>query len=261
MSVVTLLTDFGDEDAYVAEMKGVILGIVEDMRIVDISHKVTPYSIDEGAFLLLTVVPYFPKGTVHVAVVDPGVGTSRRGIVVETETCTFVGPDNGLLIPAAKRCGVFRVFEITNTGYMLPSKTHTFHGRDVFAPVAAYIAKGVDVEEIGRRIEDYVDFDFNFVVKNEKIISKVLHVDRFGNVVIGVNDDFVVKRFRYGEKIRFLVKGREYVAPFLKSYGFVEKNELLLTVGGTGFLEVSVNQGSAAEKLDVEVGEVFTLFL
>lgn len=262
MGVVTLLTDFGEKDAYVAEMKGVILGIVEDVRIVDISHKVTPYSIDEGAFLLLTAVPYFPEGTVHVAVVDPGVGTDRRGIIVETEVCTLVGPDNGLLIPAAKRCGSFNVFEITNREYMLSSKTHTFHGRDVFASVAGYLAKGVDAEEMGRRIEDYVEERF-FILEEmtEETMVRVLHVDRFGNIVTNLKGDAVLKQVKYGDRIKVSINGKEYVMPFLKSYGFTGRGEFLLTVGGTGFLEVAVNQGSAAKSLDVEVGGTFTLFL
>ncbi|HID25101.1 MAG TPA: hypothetical protein EYP23_01365 [Thermoplasmata archaeon] len=262
MKVVTFLTDFGEKDTYVAEMKGVILGITRDVKIVDITHQVTPHSVEEGAFLLLTAVPYFPQGTIHVAVVDPGVGTERKGIIVKTRVCTLVGPDNGLLIPVAKKLGDFKVFEIINKKYMLPSITHTFHGRDVFAPVAAYLAKGVDAGDIGRETKSYLHHDFDAVRKVDgRITGRVVHIDRFGNVVTNIDGDIVLRYLRYGGKTWFSVSNKKHRAPFVKAYGFVEKNETLLTVGGTGFLELSINQGNAAEKLNVKTGDSVTLFL
>jgi len=140
MNIITFLTDFGINSNYVAQMKGVTLSLV-DATLIDITHDVAPHDIREGAFILRSTAPYFPIGTIHVAVVDPGVGTDRRNILITTKSQILVGPDNGLLLPAARMLGDFIVYEITNKKYMLGSVSNTFHGRDVFAPVAAYIAK------------------------------------------------------------------------------------------------------------------------
>ena len=148
MKLMTLLSDFGNKSNYVSQMKGVALSIT-DTRIEDISHEITPHNIREGAFVLKTSVQYFPVGTVHVAVVDPGVGTARKGLVIATRTQILVGPDNGLLIPAASSMGDFTVYEIANPNIMLNSVSNTFHGRDIFTPVAAHILNGLPFEQIG----------------------------------------------------------------------------------------------------------------
>jgi len=255
MKTITLLTDFGEKDTYVAQMKGVILSICRDANIIDITHEIIPQNIEEGAFLLMNTVSFFPKNTIHVAVVDPGVGTDRRGIVIETEDFKLVGPDNGLLIPSAKKYSRFRVFEITNQNYLLPSKTHTFHGRDVFAPVAAYLAQGIGIESVGEEIYDYVDLDIWVgEIKEDRIVGKIMHIDRFGNAITNIEGKTILEHLEYGSRVLISVESREYEMPFVKSYGFVGKGEKLLTIGGNGFLEISMNQGNASQEMELKIG-------
>ena len=262
MRTITLLTDFGLRDSYVAQMKGVIYSIAENVRIVDITHDVSPQNIEEGAFLLYTSIPYFPKDTIHLAVVDPGVGTSRKGIVIDCGDYILVGPDNGLLIPSAKRRKDFTVYEIKNRNILLDKITHTFHGRDVFAPVTAHIAKGMALEEVGEVIEDYVDLDLDLgKVLDNKIIGKIMHVDRFGNLVTNIEERIIEKFMRYGDEVDLVARNRRYRIRFLKSYGFAERGELFATIGGMGFLEISVNMGSAKERIGVNIGDGITLIL
>ncbi len=262
MKVITLLTDFGLKDPYVAQMKGVILSIAKDVKIIDISHEVHPQNIEQGAFLLYTSIPYFPKGSIHVAVVDPGVGTSRRGIIIDCKDYTLVGPDNGLLVPAARRCENFKVYEIVGKKYTLDKITYTFHGRDVFAPIAAYIANGISLADIGREIEDYVDFNLEFgKVCEDKINGKIFHIDRFGNLITNIEEGLIKRYIEYGERIDLIIKGRKYRVKFLKSYGYSKEGEILLTIGGIGFLEISVNKGSASRELGASIGDRVTLVL
>lgn len=262
MKVITLLTDFGLKDPYVAQMKGVILSIAKDVKIIDISHEVHPQNIEQGAFLLYTSIPYFPKGSIHVAVVDPGVGTSRRGIIIDCKDYTLVGPDNGLLAPAARRCENFKVYEIVGKKYTLDKITYTFHGRDVFAPIAAYIANGISLADIGREIEDYVDFNLEFgKVCEDKIEGKIFHIDRFGNLITNVEESLIKRYIEYGKEIDLIIKGRKYRVKFLKSYGYSKEGEILLTIGGIGFLEISVNKGSASRELGASIGDRVTLVL
>ncbi len=159
MKIMTFLTDFGTRNTYVAQMKAVALSL-SDATLIDITHDVAPHDVREGAFLLQTAAPDFPVGTVHVAVVDPGVGTSRKGIVITTKSQILVGPDNGLLLPTARALGSFTVYEITNPKYMVSPISPTFHARDIFTPVAAHIVEGVSFEDIGSQIDDVVDLYF-----------------------------------------------------------------------------------------------------
>ena len=188
MGIITFLTDFGTSDSYVSQMKGVVLSIT-DTRIIDITHEIKPQDINEGAFVLQNVVKYFPIGTVHVAVVDPEVGSNRKGIIVTTINQIFVGPDNGLLIPAARNLGDFIVYEITNEKYMLNSISSTFHGRDIFSPVAANIINGVPFERIGKRIKNFFNLEFEKAkIENRLANGKILHIDKFGNIDILINN-------------------------------------------------------------------------
>jgi len=257
MKIITLLTDFGTGSSYVAQMKAVILGIIENVNIIDISHSITPQAIEEGAFVLATSIPYFPEGSIHVGVVDPGVGTERRGIIVKTKHHILVGPDNGLLIPAARRLGEFEVYEISNKRYMLKNISSTFHGRDIFAPVAAYIAKGILIEKIGKKIEDFVDMDpFSEVdFSNSKLSGKVVYVDNFGNIITNINGNKLLNKKKFDEELKIILGGRKYRVRFVKSFGFVKKGELLITVGSSGFIEISINQGNEAVELGVKKGE------
>lgn len=242
--VITLLSDFGD--MYPASMKGVILAINPEADIVDISHSVPQYNVRAGAFMLMTIAEYFPSETVHVAVVDPGVGTERRSIAVraESERCGihyFVGPDNGLLIPAASSIGEFEVYEITNKNLVRKSISSTFHGRDIFAPVGAHISRGLNISDVGRQIFDFVDLDFGNGIKIDgSLQGKTIFIDSFGNIVTNVSSDIV--DFQPGDMLEI----QEKRIPFYSSYGFCKKDEPLALIGSHGYLEIAVNMGNAA---------------
>jgi S-adenosylmethionine hydrolase len=255
MKLLTFLSDFGTKSNYVSQMKGVALSLT-DARIVDITHDIAPQDIREGAFVLMSSIRHFPVGTVHVAIVDPGVGTERRGIVITTQTQILVGPDNGLLIPAARNLGDFTVYEITNPNLMLKTVSYTFHGRDIFTPVAAHILNGVMFDQIGPIINDFVNLDFGqFEVTEKTATGKIIYIDSFGNMVTNI-DGFRLKQFlKYDEKIMLFIGDKRLKIPFVKSYNFVKKGEFLATVGSSNLLEISLNQGNAAKNLRVKNDE------
>ena len=204
MSIISLLSDFGQKDPYVAEMKAVILSINPQARIVDITHEVEKFNIRMGAFILASATPYFPPNTVHVAVVDPGVGTERRSIIVETKRGFYVGPDNGLLMLAAHKEGIVKVYHIDNPKYMLSRVSRTFHGRDIFAPAAAHLAAGTNPFEFGPAIEDYVFPEFvKSQAKRGEVVGEVLHIDGFGNIVSNISvEDLESAGFREGYSLQ-----------------------------------------------------------
>lgn len=253
MKILTFLTDFGSNNSYVAQMKAVALTL-SDVNIIDIAHNITPHNILEGAYILLTSVPYFPNGTVHVAVVDPGVGTNRRGLVITTRTQILIGPDNGLLIPAAKYLGVFTVYEIANPDLLLSPISNTFHGRDIFTPVAAHILNGVSFSEIGSVINDFTDLDFGkFEILDKTVIGSVIFVDSFGNIITNIDGNYLKKLVSYDEQIMVFIGGKQYKIPFVKSYDFSKKGDLVATIGGSNFFEIAVNMGSAAKKIGFNI--------
>jgi S-adenosylmethionine hydrolase len=255
MKIITFLTDFGMKSGYVAQMKGVASSIT-DARFVDITHDIRPHDIREGAFVLQTTVSHFPVGSVHVAVVDPGVGTDRKGIIVTTKSHVLIGPDNGLLMPAAHYLGDFTVYEITNSRYLLNFISNTFHGRDVFAPVAAHITNGVAFEKIGRKTSDFVDMDFGRGEINDKTATgKVIYIDRFGNIITNIEGIKLVEVLGYGKKIMVSIGDKQKEVIFVKSYGFVKKGQILATIGSSNYIEIGINKGDAAEKLNVKPDE------
>ena len=253
MTIITLLTDFGLKSGYVSQMKGVIASISPSSNIIDITHDVTPQNIREAAFILQSSISYFPIGSIHIAVVDPGVGTSRRGIVVITKKHVFVGPDNGILMPAAHMIGDFIVYSIENKEYMLDNISTTFHGRDIFAPIAAHISKGIPFESIGPRIHDYIDLQlWKAVFSENAVYSTVLHVDRFGNIITNIDKDRFQNIVKFGEEITVAIGGEEYKLRFVETYASAERDELLAVIGSSNFIEISMNHGNAAEKLNVK---------
>ena len=244
------------KDPYVAEMKAVVLSICSDAHIIDISHGVEKFDVHMGAFILASAAPYFPDSTVYIAVVDPGVGTERRPIVVETRRSFLVGPDNGLLILAAKREGVRHVYVIENSEFTLPKASKTFHGRDVFAPVAANLARGRLPSEVGPEIDGY--FCPRYAkpsVKGSSLIGEVLHVDDFDNVITNISEENL-NRLGAKRSVSLLVKlGRRVTkVRYCSAYGEVGVGGLLAVIGGHGFLEIAVNQDSAVEKLKTKAG-------
>lgn len=259
MKLITILTDFGTKNGYVAQMKGVISSIT-DAIIIDVSHDISSHNILEGAFVLRNSISYFPTGTVHIAVIDPGVGTDRKCIFITTEKQILIGPDNGLLIPAARLIGNFQVYEITNEKYMLSNFSNTFHGRDVFAPVAAHILNGVKFSDIGKKINDFIDLKFDYAIKKEKeIIGKIVYIDNFGNLITNIDKDNILSVFDFNTKINFLIKNKSITIPFVKSYGFVKKDQLLTTIGSNNFLEISQNNGNASNKLKLKLNDEIKL--
>jgi S-adenosylmethionine hydrolase len=253
--LITLLSDFGD--VYPASMKGVILGIHQDANIVDISHSIPRHDIRTGAFVLMTTAKYFPTGTVHIAVVDPGVGTTRRPIAARARSPDgdihfFIGPDNGLLIPAARSIGKFEVYEITNRKLFRKNVSSVFHGRDIFAPVGAHISNGLEIEDVGVEIFDFIDLDFGAGIQTaETFLGKVIFIDPFGNIVTNISSDGL--ELNSGDILE--IEGIK--VPFLNSYGFCKEGEPLALIGSHGFLEIAVNQGNAArffnKKIDDEI--------
>ena len=246
--IITLTTDFGTRDAYVAAMKGVILGIARDVPIVDVSHDVAAHDVTEGALALEAAVPFFPEGSVHLAVVDPGVGTARRGLAIVTDAARFVGPDNGLFTPFLERPG-WRAFELTAAEYRLRAVSRTFHGRDVFAPAAAHLALGVAPERLGPRVEDPVRLHWPSVRETHGAVAgTVLHVDRFGNLVTSIRaesfESFGAITVRFG--------GR--ALPFVGTYGDLTPGQAGALVGGSGRLEIAVREDSAAARLRARRG-------
>jgi len=255
MKILTFLSDFGQRSSYVAQMKAVALSI-SDVEIIDISHNISPQNIREGAYLLKSTVPFFPSGTVHVAVIDPGVGTERRGIVIATKTQILVGPDNGLLIPAAEHLGNFEVYEIKNQNLLMNNISNTFHGRDVFTPVAAHILNGLYFEKIGQKIFDYKTInlkDYKFDDKTAE--GKVLYIDDFGNIITNIEGHEIKKQIQLNKKIMLYLGKDQLNIPFVKTYGEVDKDKTLATIGSSNYLEISINMGNAKEKYKTKIGD------
>lgn len=260
MIQVGLLTDFGLKGPYVSELKCAVLegANPSKIEIVDISHSVEKHSILEGAYVLYAASRSFAKGSIILGVVDPGVGTERKAIIVKSKSRFYVGPDNGLLIPSARADGNFDVFEITIKLMALKRISEVFHGRDVFAKAVNLLIKGKSVEQLGEPLKEYVNLDlFRYEVVEDELKGIVLFIDDFGNVITNISSsNEMCKRAKYFE---VLTKERVLSAKFVKSYGFVAAGELLITTGSHGLLEIAVNRGSANEILNVRTGDVISL--
>jgi S-adenosylmethionine hydrolase len=256
--IVTLTTDFGSS-AYVAAMKGVLLDINPDLVVVDLAHDVAPQDVRQGAFALYTAAPHFPFA-IHVGVVDPGVGTDRPALAIACEGALFVGPDNGLLVPAARRMGIKALYRLTNETYFRRPVSATFHGRDVFAPAAAHLSLGEKLSRMGEATTTFVDLDFGVPTRtDEGLAGAVICTDRFGNVVTNVPADVLEGAGMAGPTFAVRVGDHDLDVPFLRTYGDAPPGEVLATVGSSGFLELAVNRGSAAERLGVRGGEPLLL--
>lgn len=263
MPVITLLTDYGIKDSYVAEVKGAILKINPEATIVDISHDVGNYDIESGAFHLARAAPYFPDGTVHVGVVDPGVGGTRKPIIVKTSSAWFVGPDNGLMAPAAERLEVEAIWEITNSEMLPPRVSDVFDGRDVFGPTGAYLSVGVPPDKLGTEISDMIRLPaYTPRLDGDTVHAQVIHVDGFGNLVTNVTYETLEKIGASGDvRFKVVVRGHEFDIPYARRFSAVPEGEPLLLVAGGGYLEISVNQGNAAEHMGLGKGDKVTLQL
>jgi hypothetical protein len=259
--IITILTDFGTRDPYLGSMKGVILSICIKARIVDITHDIDKFSVSHGAYVLASVVKYFPEGTVHLCVVDPGVGTKRKALIVKTRRSYLVGPDNGVLILAADREGIEKVIEITNSKYMLDEVSSTFHGRDIFGPVAAHLANGIPMTEFGEETDSFVRASFpKSRVSSGKLYGEVIHIDDFGNVITNISlADTHELGITSGTMVRTVVGRTARKIRFCRTYGEVARGQPLALVGSVGLLEISVNTGNASFILKARKGSQVTL--
>lgn len=256
--VISIITDFGEKDGWVGTMKGVILGINPGTKLVDISHRITPGDILEASLILQTSFPFFPQGTVHLCVVDPGVGSKRRAIVVTTPRYTFVGPDNGLFTPIYQR-GDFQAMEITNGElFYSPHLSYTFHGRDIFAPVAAHLSRGLALEKIGPQIEDLLKIELpSPLVSSGEIKGEVIYIDRFGNLITNITKELFAREI--GNAPFELNIGGTILNNLSHSYADVAQGKLLAHWGSWSYLELSVNQGSAQQLLSSTKGTKLTI--
>ncbi len=250
--IITLTTDFGTSDHYVAAMKGVILGICPTATLVDISHSVAPYSVLDGAYLIGQASNAFPPGTVHLVVVDPGVGSQRRAILAEADGQSFVAPDNGVLSLVLEGAKSIVVREITASQYFRQPVSQTFHGRDVFAPVAAAIANGIPPAEVGSLIGDYRLCSFAKPVPRGpgQWEGTILRADRFGNLIT----NFEAGAWRLARQPFAMRVGECVIGQMASSYAAMNPGELYVIEGSAGFLEISLNQKSAAAATGVGAG-------
>ena len=253
LPVITLLTDFGTSDYFVAAVKGVILSINPHVSIVDITHEVPPQDVESGAFTLLTCYRDFPAGTIHVAVVDPGVGSARRAIVASAASQYFVGPDNGIFSYVYEREPSYSVVQVTAEKYFRQPVSPSFHGRDVFAPVAAVLSQGAEPHSLGGTITDEVRLaSLAPTEESGKLTGRIIHIDHFGNCITNFTRNDVPDEGR----ARLLIN-RKVVKTFRQFFTdeHGKKDEIFAIWGSAGFLELSANRRSAAALLDAQRGD------
>lgn len=260
--IITLTTDFGLNDHFVGTMKGVILEIVPEAEIVDICHSVQAFDVLDGALTISQAYSYFPNGTVHVVVVDPGVGSARRPILASCDKYHFVAPDNGVLSLIYAREERVHVRHITSEHYFAQPVSNTFHGRDIFAPVAAYLAKNVDSLKFGDEIDDFVKFSApRPKAANENTLrGVVLKVDRFGNLVTNITPKDAPMLFEAGGPFKIVVGKRE-ITSILKNYAEGSPGEVFGILGSMGFLEIAANRGAAAQLAEAGKGSDVSIVL
>jgi S-adenosylmethionine hydrolase len=258
--IITFLTDFGLEDEWVGTCHGVILKILSDAEIIDITHQIPSFDIRKGAFVLVSSLPFMPQG-VHLAVVDPGVGRERRAVIVESRRGDFlVGPDNGLLIPVVERLGgVERVVQITNDEYFLKPISSTFHARDVFSPVSAYVAKGVDLTSFGPLLDPSTLVPAPWspaIIKDNEVEADIIDVDKFGTLRLNSRaSDLGELGVSKGDWVRIKWGSRRWDIPVVEAFAEVESGKPLLVVDSSGYVSIAVNLGRADSELDLRVGE------
>jgi S-adenosyl-L-methionine hydrolase (adenosine-forming) len=253
--MITLLTDFGTSDYFVGAVKGAILSINPHAQLIDITHEVPPHDVLAGAFTLNACYRDFPKGTVHLAVVDPGVGSTRRPIVAVNDGHIFVGPDNGIFGLALARSSDLRVFQATNAKFHRSSISSTFHGRDVFAPLAAHLDLGVDPKEVGPEIGDYQRLEISHPTENAatgSIIAEIIHIDHFGNCITNLTQE-EIRGTRPGKGASLLI-GTERVTHFGDHFAEAPEGVPFAYLGSAGYLEVALWCASAAAQLGVTTG-------
>jgi S-adenosylmethionine hydrolase len=254
--IITLTTDFGTNDHFIGTMKGVILSIEPDAQIIDICHAVQAFDVLDGALTISQAYSYFPTGTIHMVVVDPGVGTARRPLIVSSDRHHFVAPDNGVLSLIYQREQRLSARHVTGEHYFLQPVSNTFHARDVFSPVAAYLAKGVDPEKLGEAVTDFVRFSApKPKAANENTLrGVVLKVDRFGNLITNITPQDAPMLFGENPGAFKIVVGQREIREIKEAYALGAPGEVFGILGSMGYLEIAANRGSAAQLLAVGKG-------
>jgi S-adenosylmethionine hydrolase len=255
--VITLTTDFGMEDGNVGVMKGVIYSINPYASIVDLTHDIAPQDIADAAYVLRRNYAYFPQGTIHLVVVDPGVGSERRAIAVQTAQAFFVAPDNGVLTyvlqDLRQKCEKMRIVDLTNPAYWSPRVSKVFHGRDIFAPVAAHLSLGVEVTALGEEIEDMIILSpLRLEMRDRSITGQVAHIDHFGNLLTNVPESDLSS---LGDGVTIKVAERE-IKGLSSTFAQGQSGELIAYIDSSGHLAIAVVNGSAQQLLKSQVGHL-----
>ncbi len=257
MSVITLTTDFGTRDWFVGAMKGVIAKFAPKANVIDLTHEIPAGDLRGGAFALMASCRFFPKGTVHLAVVDPGVGTSRLAIAVQTADFFFLGPDNGVLSWALAREKIKAIRVLENERYFLRPVSGTFHGRDIFAPVAAHLCRGVPIRKFGPAQEDIIHLHWpKSRLRHLGIKGEVLYLDRFGNAITNIEAATLCS---LGKRALKVLLDQNRSCPIAAFYQSVPPGRPVAVVGSSGFLEIAINGGNAAQQLGLRVGQAVTV--
>jgi S-adenosyl-L-methionine hydrolase (adenosine-forming) len=254
--IITLTTDFGLTDGFVGTMKGVILKINPDATIVDITHDIAPQNVEQGAFLFANAAKYFPANAIHVVVVDPGVGSARRAIAAQDGETLFVAPDNGILSPVLRSSS--SVVHLNQPAYWLPRVSNTFHGRDIFAPVAAHLSLGVPLEALGDPISEWVQMNATYIAyrSGDEIAGRVVYIDRFGNVVTNIGEEMLEGM----DRARLVVSiGTKQVRGVKTTYADAARGELIALISSSWQVEVAMREGNAAQTLGIRLGDEVVL--
>lgn len=259
MSIITLTTDFGTQDHYVSVMKAVMLGIMPSVRFVDISHHIPPQDIMAGAWVIKNATVQFPPKTVHLVVIDPGVGTERKPIAAKINDQYFVGPDNGTFSLLSNEFNTEAVL-LNNEKYWGAQRSKTFHGRDIFAPVAAHLAKGVPFEEMGSPIKELVNYHWAIPIADKNGLQGwVVHIDSYGNLITNISEKLLEETVGKN-KVRVYI-GNTIIKQMVSTFGDVEPGEPAAFIGSSGYLEVGLNNGNAANMLGVDKGgQIYLVF-
>jgi hypothetical protein len=258
--LIVLLTDFGFRDSYVGVMKGVIRTVFRDADVVDLSHNIMPHDVPEAAFVLSASYRYFPEDTIFACVVDPGVGTDRAILCMRANDQTFLAPDNGLLSVIDDQVGHTQLRKVTNEEMFLSDASTTFHGRDIFAPVAAHLANGEDIESVGPpgRYVRKLQLPRPVRAPDGSLRGEIIYIDQFGNLITNIHRSTLEHSFSEEGIVEVQVKQRD-VQGICQAYGDRPEGRMLALVGSSGYLEVAVNQGSAAKMLGCEKGDTVQL--
>jgi S-adenosylmethionine hydrolase len=261
MTIIGLLTDFGLVDSYVAEMKAVVLSICPEARLVDISHGIRKFDVRMGEFVLMSAAKSFPEGSIFLAVVDPGVGSERMPLIVQSKKSLYVGPDNGLLMLAAAREGLRVVYRIEYQRYVKSTASATFHGRDLFAHVVGDLANGVSPSDIGSEISDFVRPSLGQPIVGPDVVRcEVLHIDDFGNIITDIDSSNSGHfTFAVEERLRLLVGRRRFGISFVRTYDDLPGAAVGCLFGSHGFLEIAMKERSAAKAIGVRPGSKLTI--